>query len=1470
LHFTGVQTWLTKKVAAYLSDKLNAKVEIARVEIDFLKTVVLEGFYVEDLHNDTLLFSERLGVDISLLSIKHKNILLNKVTLEGTQFNLKIYENESDLNLQFIIDHFSKSGSSEKSPWLFGIEQLELINSRFSYNNYNLVHNSEGIDYNHLEAGNLNILFQDIIIAGDTILTKIKNFSLKEKSGFEVLQLSGNAAISSKELQLKKLHIQTPNSDINAKFSFEYEEWKDYREFITNVRMKYQFKHSVVNFADIAYFAPDLIGIDKVVTLKGNLRGTVDNLKGKDISLAFGDHTRYRGDVNIKGLPNIDETYIHLAINQLTTTKKDLEKIPLPPFKEGKTIQTPDNISLLGLIRFTGDFSGFFNDFVAYGDFITNLGRFSSDIALKTEPATGKTIYEGMLTTHFFDVGKFLDVNEIGSVSLSANVKGKGFTKDDLQASLKGKVKHFDFNRYHYKNIDVQGNIANRLFSGSLDVKDENLKMLFDGTIDFTKALPAFEFNADIENIRPAILNIIDRDTSSSLASKIKFDLSGNNLDNMMGEIQIDNLYYSEKDKNYYINKINFSSEQKDQKKILNLQSDLADASISGNYNIEYLLSSVFDLVEKNIIPENEFKARTPVEKVQDFTFNFHLKNLKPVTELFLPQLEIHQNTTFYGNFNSSKEILSLKGSSPLIDFYGIELKNIDINTSIENKILKTEINSSGLFITDSIALNKFAVNTRAQGNEMGFMISWNNDNKTSRNQAEINGSVDFKSLNKFDVRIEPSNIYMADSLWNTTADNIIHFDTSAITIDNLGLFTESQTILVKGNISQHIDDRLQVIFKNFDLGNINFVSEKFGINTEGIINGDAFVSDIYGNLLFNTSMDIENLIINKEVIGNGIIKSEWNTRKESIGLNGKFFRGNIPTLDVTGNYFPKKETNSLDIIIKLEKLQLQMIDNYLEGIVSDLRGWATGEIRMRGEPNKPLFYGKVNLQRVGFLIDYLNTSYSFTNDVFIEPDRIYFNQLTLYDIRGNKSNAFGIVTHKNFSDFNFDIQLEPKNFMALNTQAHHNPLYYGTAFMSGRVAIKGELNKLNIDITAKSEKGTAFNIPLSGTEEITENKFITFINRDSTSVKVKNEYKVDLSGIQMKFELDVTPDAEMQLIFDPKIGDVMKGRGNGHLTMEINTLGNFSIFGEYIIEEGDYLFTLLNVINKRFKVEKGGIIRWTGNPYNAQLDMNAMYKLRTSLYDLGSDIDTNSTRRRVPVSVVLNLKNDLLKPDILFDIQFPGLTDEIKKSQLRSILSSKEEMNQQVFALLTLNRFVTPINSMNTRTAQHAGATATNSTEMLSNQLSNWLSQISNDFDIGVKYRPGDEITPQELEVALSTQLFNDRVVIDGNVGVANNQQAAQNGNALLGDFNIEYKISQDGRLRVKAFNRTNNYNQLFVNTPFTQGVGVFYRVEFNTFDDLKNKYFGWLKRKDPNAEFEPRYEDNDLEFETDEETVL
>ena len=1400
---------------------------------------------MEDLHKAPLLYSEKIKVDLNLISFKEHRISFSSILLEKANINLRIYKGEEDLNLQFLLDHFSsKDTVSTSLPWDIDFSSVELINSTFSYKDQNIAYQETGINYWDLKAENIYVKLANIKLRGDTIQADIQKIKLFEKSGFTLSDFSAQASVSSSELILKDLVIQTPQSKIQTNLTYNYENWKDWRAFISNMRMKYDFKPSSLNFSDVAYFVPYLNGVNKKVHIAGKLRGTVDHLKGRGLNISLGQATMFKGDVNITGLPEIDETYWHLSIEKLITSKKDMDDIPVPPFNKNIRLKTPDNLNLLGLVRFKGDFSGFFNDFVAYGDFTTDLGILSSDISLHYDSLTERTFYKGSLSTQRFDFGKFFEIQEVGTASLSANVKGSGFTKDEIKASLEGHLKSIEINRYHYKNIDIKGNLANRLFNGSLLVNDNNLQMSFDGSVDFTGDLPEFLFTTDIRSAQLANLKMVERDSSSSLSTRINFNLKGNSLDNMLGSVDINNTYYTEKKNSYYINKIELVSRKNNETKELSLNSDLIEASITGKFSIEYLSSSLVTIFE-NIISANKqtVKRGTPSDKIQDFVYDINLKNVQPLTELFIPELKVDKNTRLSGNFNSLNNSLKLKGNSTMISINGIEMKHFFIHSVIENDLVELNLGSTEVLFNDSIKLKNFIVDTRTQNELMNYVIKWDNKN-IIKNKANITGTVLFTTLSQFQIKINPSQVHISDTLWTASAENYIYVDSSNIKVNNILFTTGLQEINLKGTIAKDPDAKLEIAFKGFNLANLNVISERSGIKFGGFTNGNAFVSDIYNDVRFSSNLVFTKLALNNENIGDGSISSSWNKQKQAISLDGRFLRGNIPTVQFSGNYFPLKEKENIDLIIKLEKLQLQIIDQFLKEWVSDLRGLATGEVSMKGEIDNPKFNGKITLQKAGFLVKFLNTHYTFSNDVYVESNRIYFENVSLFDSKGNKAIAKGALNHKDFSDLNFDIHIEPQNFMCLNTQEFHNPLYYGTAFISGKVDIKGPADNLAIDITAKSQKGTVFSIPLTSAEDITESNFITFINKDTSSVKIRDEYKVDLTGIRMKFELDLTPDAEVQLIFDPKIGDVMKGKGNGHLSMEINTLGNFSTHGEFVIEEGEYLFTLMNVINKRFKVEKGGTIKWTGDPYNAQIDINAIYKLRTSLYDLGMGIDT--TKKRVPVNVMLKMRDDLLTPDIHFEINLPG-ADEITMTEFRALLANEQELNRQVFALLTINRFFPTLN-VSSGNSEYSQGLTTNSLELLSNQLSNWLSQYSNEFDIGVNYRPGDEISSQEFELALSTQLLNDRVIVDGNVGMTNNQQAvaAQNNSNMIGEFNIEYKISEDGKFRVKGFNRPNGANQLYVNSLHTQGVGLFYRVEFNSFEELFLRYLSKLKRKE------------------------
>lgn len=1435
-----IQTKLVQIVTNFLSSHLNTQVSVDAVDVDFFKTAVLKGVYIEDQKQDTLLYAEKIAINIDLFSLRKNIIEIGKVSIHNANTELKYYKGEDDINLQFIIDAFSSNDTSTSpSSWQFALHEVELINSKFSYHNFDSEPAVSGIDFEHIELNDINIHLKDIHLDADSIAANIRFLSFKEKSGFHVEEFHALGAFTPQMILAQDFEIITPASDLKGTYMMTYDSLGVFSDFLNQVMLHGQFDHAILNLSDIAYFAPDLEGIDKKIDITGNAKGTISNLRGRDLYLIIDEQTILNCDASITGLPDIEETYMRIKVKELVTNKEQLDRIPIPPFNQQEFVHTTDNFKWLGQIKFKGEVSGFYNDFVAYGNFRTDLGSFFSDLSLKFNTKDGIPAYKGQLSMNNFNVGRFLQIKGIGQTSLNAEIAGKGFSENDLKARLKGKIKNININNYNYKNINVDGDFANKLFKGQLNINDEHLVMDFIGEINFQNKLPEFNFIADVEKAELAMLNLITRDSSSYLKTHIEMNLVGNNFDNIIGRININNTLYKETKHKYTLKEINIKAEYINElDKEITLKSDIADGSIKGVFNIAEIGPSLYRLFEKTVTNNYTEPDKKKKPTIENFDLALHLKNTKPITEIFYNEIEIHPNTYFTGTYNSENNYFKINGTCPDLKLFGTDFKQYFINAKTENNSLILSTGSSRIQFSDSAWIDNFIIKTVTQKDSLNFSINWNNFKDTSNYSADISGHLYFNTIKNIKGKLDKTVITISDSVWTIDPNNQIIIDTNNISISNLYLTTGKQSIRIFGNISENPQSPLMFNLENLLLQNFNPLTERSGVNLKGTINGNGTITDVYHSLSFISDLNIKDLAINNEMLGQAALNSAWNKNSEAIVVNGRLFRDTLTTFNISGNYYPSKKEDNIEMTAYLNKFRLQLLNSFTTDIASNINGIASGEIDITGSLSEPKLKGKINLQKTSFTIDYLNTSYTLSDEIIIENNWIGFDNVVIFDQKGNKAHATGTIVHKNYSDFNLDIDINAEKFQCLNTNEYQNELYYGTAFVTGNVNISGSPEKLFFNINVKSEKGTQFFIPLGGSQDVTENTFVTFINKDSTNLNISNTDNVNLDGIELKFELDITPDAEVQLIFDPKIGDVMRGRGNGRITMDINTLGKFTMQGEYVIEEGEYLFTLMNVVNKKFKVQKGGTINWNGSPYNANVNLQAIYSLRTSTYDLG--IDT-SNRRRLPVECVMNLSNDLMKPDIRFDVRLPGNRE--LESQVKNVLNTETEMNRQAFALLTLNHFVTPQNAIGAVSAEASNANVggTTSSELLSNQLSNWLSQISKDFDLGVKYRPGDEISSQEIELALSTQILNDRLSFDGNFGVqgAAHNSATQNTNNLVGDVNIEYKLTQDGRFRMRAFNRTNNNTNLtYVNSPYTQGVGVFYRLDFDKPKDIWERF--------------------------------
>lgn len=1427
-----MQTFVTQKIANYLSDELKTVVKVGGVDIEFVSKIVLENVYIEDLHHDTLINAQKIKVGLNHFNLdKFQNniINLNSILLENTRINAVQYKGESDINIQFLADYFDpprpRDPNRKRKPLYVFCNSVILKNVDFSYRYEKDTTTNYGMNYSDIHTRNVMAEFKNFVIQADTFNAEIKSLSCIEKSGVVLKNFRAKTArVSSIFMRLNNLVFETNKSHVNAEYlNFTYKEWNDYNNFEENVYMQAKFNNSLIEMNDIAYFAPELEGWHQQLVLNGNVRGTVTDLKGKKMTIAFGEKSYFKGDFSLTGLPDFETTYIHFTAQELKTNKSDLEKIQIPPFPKNKKLELPIQFGRLGNINFKGTFNGFPNDFVAYGSCATDIGIVNTDLSYKQNKVAA---YKGKIQSFGFDLGKFIAEEKLfGKVTMSIDIDGSGITERDVNADIKGKIGSFVISNYDYKNIDVNAKFSKNIFSGKLAVEDENIAFDFDGDINFTEKLPEFDFVANFKRANLTALKLIDDENKIDFSTSLLVKLKGDDVDNLTGNVSAINTTYSKNNERLFVKELNLNLEQDNLNyRLISINSSIADFTIKGNFLFQHLEDAFIKSFSKYLPVLAQNHTFTQQRPKQSFQFDVVFKDSKFASEFLLKNYIIFPGSTVNGSFDENLEDISLKAKASDFIAYDLPLKMIDVYSTSTADKLDFNANFEKVFLSDSSLLQNVNFKGAAQNNAIDFSTSWLNQSKLN-NSGIVNANLQFEKLNKFNLKVNQADLIIEDSLWAINNSNIVRFDSTSIKFENFILSNNNQSIKIDGAITKNKNDKLTLLLANFDLANFNTLLRSSDLHLQGIVNGNAEFSSIYDQLIFSTGVNFQQLQVNNEMLGNGSVISIWNRQTESISLNGRFMRGTIPTIAFTGLYYPNRKEDSFDIEIQLQKTQLKLFEKYAAFMASDLKGIATGDLFLLGSPKEPILKGKLEIQKAGFKFDYVNVDYTFSNEVEFKENEIIVPRFILFDSKGNKAYCTATINHTNFKDLKYNISVEPEKLMCLNTTLAENEDYYGEAFATGNISVVGDEKNTLINVAVKTERGTSFKIPLEGAAEVSESNFITFINKDTTQLNMQKEDKIELTGIVMNLDLEVTPDAEVQLIFDPKVGDVITANGTGNIKMDISSSGEFSMIGDYVVNKGSYLFTLKNVINKKFKLAPGGTINWTGDPFNADININAIYALKASLKDI-SESDTSG--RRVPVDINLNLTDKLMNPNLKFGIDLPR-ADERTKSEVKNLFSdaNQDELNKQVFALLVLGRFI-PMGTSTSGSANNPNAFGANSMELLSNQLNNWLSQSNDYVNLGVK---GD--LTQEFQLAMSKELFNDRLSLEGSFGYRDkttSTTASSSASNLVGDVNIEYKLSKDGRYRVRAFNQSNENTIITNNAPYKQGLGFFYREDFET----------------------------------------
>jgi len=1416
LQVPNVQTQATRMVANYISSRTGTPVSVGAVSINWFSHITVHDLEILDETGNNLIISERVRVNFNIRTFrKEKHTILNKAIFENATVRVFRNEKDGDFNITYFFENINKlKNELDTIPGKIEIKNIELINTTFIFSDPFKETIRGKFNYNQFRFNNLNATGRNLVSYNKTFTIDVDELILEDSiSDFNIYDFSGTYKFTPTTMVFQNFDFMTGRSHINASMVFSYDSINHMKDFVEKVDIIADFKSSEIRSRDLALFAPGVRKLKQTFQVKGLYKGKIQSFSVKNMDLALNGNSHFKGAIYFDGLPDFENTFIDIKVEDSFLDPGD--------FTTYLSEKVNNRLEKFGNTRFSGRFTGFPIDFVGDGLFISDIGRIDTDINLKVDPDPDLSNYSGNLIVTDLDLGILYGNKKLlQQLDLNGNVVGKGLSIETADFNLKADIDTIGVNGYNYKNIKTDGHFTSNIFNGLLIVDDPNLVLTADAAINLAEESQSIQVYATLDT---AILHNINLSKKEGgLSFNIDMDMKGLNIDDMIGHLAAEEAFlYYDGDK-MEIQDFYLESEKIDSSRTFHLSTKDFIFKADGKFDYSVLIKDLprvykeYVLLLKNDSDTlSRYFAESEKPDYSDYYLNYELQldDINRILELFVPELSLSKNSRFKGYLEGGGEsVINLTTQVDTIRYKSNTFTNNDLQINTTHAYDTTLVSANVLARID----NHVTENNRGTEN-LYFRCDWMNRKMDFEVNAEQKGSDSkanlFGLISLFDdtteIHIRPSIVKLFGNRWSFPKSNRIRISKKEFDFKDLRLYHEEQSIRLDGQISKNPDKYLSVLINNFQIENFNVIISR---DIFGMLDGYIKIQDYYKETYINSDLEIDEFVFVKFPVGDINISSKWedlnermNVQMHVIGDDGK------RNIDLGGFYYPGKLNDKLDITAGFDNANLNVIESFYADIISDLEGYAQGEFHIGGNFKQLLLKGEGTVDHGNVKLDYLNTDYSFNGKVVFTENEIGFRNVILTDKFQNTGELNGGIFHTGFKNVRFDFNGDFEKLMALNTSSRDNDMYYGTAFGTGTIEITGQEKNVNFRINAKTDAGTKLYIPLSGTAEAGQEEYIEFIDPNQTKVQTRAKDHFNLSGVRLDFDLDITPEAYCEMIFDIQAGDIIRGSGNGKLNLQIDTNGEFLMFGDFEIEKGGYNFTLYNLINKEFDIQPNSMIKWTGDPYGATLDLIANYRQNASLAPLMNTQDSTilenaDIRRKYPTNVVLYLKGPLMSPEIDFDIDvtdYPknlnisGINLETTVSAFKSTIQADEqELKRQVFSLIILRKF-SEIGAFSVSGYSFGSSVS----EFISNQLSYWITQFDENLEVEVDLGSLDENAFNTFQLRLSYSFMDGRLRVTRAGNVNTGENSSDDLSNIVGDWTVEYLLTQDGKYRVKMF---------------------------------------------------------------------
>lgn len=1414
LSIPAVQTQLGKSATEKINAEFGTGIYINKIGLHLNGDLRLKEILIKDYKNDTLISAGELNTSIiSFKNLYDSKLNFGDIDIENLVFNLKTYEGENDTNLDVFVARFDDDQKRKgPSEFLFSSSDITIENGEF-----NLIdHNLQKPDI--LKFLNIYANVTNFVIVGPEVKTRINQLSFRDTRGIALKNLVADFEYTLDHFSFNNLEAFTKKSELKGNIRFNYKR-EDLKFFTEKVNVEAEFNDSEIALSDLNVFF-DEFGTNQVASLSTNLYGTLNNLQATNLNVSTSRNTRIFGDITFSNLFNKKDDSFALKGNfrQLSSNYQDL--VALMPRVLGRAI--PSILSKVGNFSIAGTSTVSTQRIIADLKINTDSGLINTNLNITNVDNIDNANYKGQIELKDFNIGPLVGNELAKDVSLNLDVDGKGFTLNNLLTSVKGDVFYLEYNNYTYNDITLSGELGNEVFNGLLIADDPNLKLTFNGLADLSQDIRTFNFEADVDYANLNVLNFVTRDSISELKGDVNVSVSGSTIDNARGEIALKNISYKNQDKQYTFTDFFIKSTFQDDFRRITVDSpEIIEGEASGKFKIKEILK----LVENSA--GSLYTNYLPYEVTPNQYLNFRFNIYPEIAKVFYKDLFLGDNTFIKGKIQTRAEGFELTFRSPEIKFKDYFANDLSFNINNSNPLFNTYINIDSLN-TGFYGVSDVNLVNITKKDTLLIKSRFKGGNK-SKDDFDLNLFYTIDEQQNSVIGFKKSSVTFKGFDWNINAQkdtlNKVKFDKSLKTFDifPLRINQGNEEITLSGKISDTANKSLALNFKNVQLEKITPRIDS--LDLQGEVDGVAKLKQTNGNYYPSSDILISNLNINDKNLGEFKAVIEGNQSLTKYNIDATLEDDGSLALDAKGTIDVNDTNPRINLDVAFDDFLIDPLNPLGEGVISNIRGLLTGNAKFSGSLKKPSIDGELYLDRAGLSIPYLNVDlgFDFDSKVTLREQRFIFNDVVMTDSKYFSQGILnGYIEHDNFSDWVLGLNLETDRLLVLNTDESPDELYYGTAFMQGSAEIKGPADKLVIEVNGTTAQGTEFNIPLNDSESFGDNSYIHFISPEEKEARLKGEISEDIevSGLELIFNLNINNNATIEIVIDKESGSTIKGKGNGTLGFFINTNGTFNMWGDFVVTEGIYNFKYGAIVEKVFQVEQGSTIVWEGDPMDAQLDIKAVYASTAN----PSVLLDNPISQSIPVEVVIQLTGQLEQPTPDFNFRFPTVNSTLK-SELEYRLAAKDVSDNQALMFLATGSFSSGLGNIDVN-----GTIS----ERLSGIVNNILGGNNSKLNLGLDLELGQDTpeiqTQNRVGFTLQTKI-SDRILVNGKLGVP---FGSEEQTTITGDVQIDWLLNDDGSLRAKVFNRENTIRNFGEEIGYTQGIGLSYSVEFDTFKEL------------------------------------